>query len=345
MDYKILDCTLRDGGYVNNWNFGYKNIKKILNNLVAANIDIIECGFLNDEKQHSLNTSLFNTVYEVKSILPENKRNSKFVCMINQGEYNVEKLPDSNETELDGIRVAFHKEDFERALETCKIVIEKGYQLFIQPMVTNSYNDSEFLEMISIINKLNPYALYIVDSFGSMVESDVLRLHKLADKHLNQNIMLGFHAHNNLQLAFSNAKLFTEIKSNRLKLIDTSVLGMGRGAGNLNTEMFIDYLNVMNNKRYKISPILQIIDEVIYKIYKTNYWGYSIPYYFSAKYNCHPNYATFLSKKRELNINDINNILSSIPNERKTTFDSVYIDSLYNQYNKKRSISFHKYIL
>ena len=162
----ILDCTLRDGGYVNNWEFGRRNIEKIINKLVLANIEIVECGFLSNKDEYNSEKSIFNKIEQITNILPKEKGNSMFVCMVNYGEYNFEDLPEKGDSDVDGIRVAFHKKDRFEALQFCREVSKKGYKVFVQPMISVNYSDSEFLEIISITNDINPSAFYIVDSFG-----------------------------------------------------------------------------------------------------------------------------------------------------------------------------------
>jgi len=329
---RILDCTLRDGGYVNNWEFGKDNIKKIILKLFEANIDIIECGFLTNKNQYNPDCSKFDIVERIAEFLPKDRRNLEMVCMVNYGEYNLEDLPDYDGSSIDGIRVAFHKKDLNGALEFCKGISEKGYKLFMQPMVSVSYTDTEFINLIESANEIKPYAFYIVDSFGVMKRKDLMRLYYLVDHNLAEDIPAGYHSHNNIQLSYSNAQALVDLKIKRELIIDSSVFGMGRGAGNLNTELFIEYLNDTNGGKYKSKPLLQIIDQVLNNIYLSSYWGYSLPHYISAKHNCHPNYASYLADKDTLTIEDISNILSGIDENKRNHLDKVYVDNLYLNY-------------
>ncbi len=331
---KVLDCTLRDGGYVNNWQFGKENIMKILLKLLEANIDIIECGFLTERVTYNEECSKFDTIERVANFLPKDLRNSTIVGMINYGEYSLDNLPDSDG--LFGLRVAFHKKDLEAALEYCKGVFDKGYKLFIQPMVSVSYTDIEFLNLIKAVNEIKPYAFYIVDSFGVMKRNDLMRLYYMVDHNLDEDIFVGYHSHNNMQLSYSNAQALVDMKTQRELIIDASVFGMGRGAGNLNTELFIEYLNDNNDGDYKSKPLLQIIDQVLNNFYLSSYWGYSLPHYVSAVYNCHPNYASYLADKNTLTVEDISNILGGMTENKKNNFDKVYIDNLYCNYQSHK---------
>jgi 4-hydroxy 2-oxovalerate aldolase len=185
---------------------------------------------------------------------------------------------------------------------------------------------------IESANEIKPYAFYIVDSFGVMKRKDLMRLYYLVDHNLEEGIYVGFHSHNNIQLSYSNAQALVDLKTKRELIIDSSVFGMGRGAGNLNTELFIEYLNDINGANYKLKPLLQIIDQVLNNIYLSRFWGYSLPHYISAKHNCHPNYATYLADKNTLTAEDISNILSGIDENKRNHLDKVYVENLYFNY-------------
>ena len=239
----ILDCTLRDGGYCNQWLFGKKNIIKIIDGLIEAGINIIECGFFTNNVQYNAEVAKYTTMEQVAEVLPQDHANKLFVCLINYGEYEADKIPEYDGTALDGFRIAFHKKDMVSALKFCQAVKEKGYKVFIQPMVSLNYTDEEFLELIRIVNGFEPFAFYIVDSFGVMKRKDLIRLFYMVEHNLRENIAIGYHSHNNMQLAYSNAQSLVDIRTKRKIIIDSSIFGMGRGAGNLNTELFVEYLN------------------------------------------------------------------------------------------------------
>lgn len=329
---QVLDCTLRDGGYCNNFKFGYINIKKIIENLIEANIDIVECGFLSDKINYDANYTQFNTIAQIVEMLPNNRTSGKFVAMMNYGEFDEDKLPQRTSKTIDGVRVAFHKKNKQEALKVCEKIQNKGYDVFVQAMVSVSYTDNEFLELISQVNKLKPYAFYIVDSFGTMNCSDLTRLFYLIEHNLDRDIVIGFHSHNNMQLSFANAQTLLGIQTNRKLIIDSSVYGMGRGAGNLNTELFVGYLNETQGACYDIKPLLVVIDEVLNDFYTKNPWGYSLSNYLSAFHNAHPNYAKFLDEKKTLAVKDVNEIFSMMEEERKFTYDKEYIEELYLRY-------------
>lgn len=332
MSIKILDCTLRDGGYCNEWRFGQRNITKIVDALTTSGMDIIECGFLTEKTKHEPDITKFNDVSEIKEFLPKSRSDNIYVCMINYGEYNLESLAPCEENVLDGLRIAFHKKDMLAALDFCRGVIKKGYKCFVQAMVSLNYSDEEFLELIHRVNEIMPYALYIVDSFGVMKRKDLIRFFYMVEHNLKAGIAIGYHAHNNMQLAYSNAQALVDLHTKKDLIIDTSVYGMGRGAGNLNTELFVEYLNDNFGTKYQLRPILNIIDEVLNNFYERHHWGYSLPNYLSAHNNAHPNYAKYFVEKQTLTFEDMNNIFNMMDDQKKLSFNKDYAENIYVHY-------------
>ncbi len=330
---KLLDCTLRDGGYVNDFQFTKHNIKQIIYLLTEANIDIIECGFLED-CEYDIDKTIYNTVEEIAQSLPADKKSAMYVAMACYGEYSLEKLSDYDGSSIDGIRVTFHYNEIDEALAFCSEIQEKGYKVFIQPVGTTSYSDEQLLYLISKVNELQPYAFYFVDTLGLMHQDDVLRLFYIINHNLDSSIMVGFHSHNNLQLSFSNGQLLSEINTDRIIALDSSIYGMGRGAGNLNTELIASYLN---NKgyRYKTELLLEIVDSFISKIKEKFEWGYSVPYYLAAINGCHPSYASYLSQKQSLTVNGISSILRMMDPTARTLFDKNLIEQKYYEFQSQ----------
>lgn len=327
-----LDCTLRDGGYCNQWRFGENNIKKIINGLVASNVDMIECGFLTDKLQYDKNCTKFTEINQAEAFIPLHEDKTKFVMMINYGEYDFSLLQNSADTLINGIRISFHKNSWEKAVDESRILIEKGYQVFLQPMISMLYSHEEFIALINMANKLKPYAFYIVDSFGMMNKKSLVNYYKLVEQYLDGDIVIGFHSHNNMQSAYANAQSLIEYESERTMIIDSSIYGMGRGAGNLNSELFFYELNNQIGADYDIKPLLRVMDEVLARFYEENAWGYSLPNYLSAVHMIHPDYAGFLVKKKTLTIEDMDEIFSLMDPEKGVEYDEKYIDDLYIKY-------------
>jgi len=327
---KVLDCTLRDGGYVNKWEFGQSCSLKIFSNLNKAGIDYIETGFLKDCDYNSTQT-LFNTIEQVNKITEKTPDiTSKIVAMIVYGQFDKAKiLPKTQDIKLDGIRVTFKKHEIEEVFSYLKRIKDCGYELFVNPTNIDTYTDLELLHLISKVNDLKPFGFSIVDTNGILKEGDLLRLYYLIDNNLDKDITLCFHSHNNLQLSFSNAQCLMKICSNRELIIDSTVFGMGRGAGNLCTELLTQYIIDNYCGNYNLVPILKIVDEQINPIFAKTPWGYSVPYYLAATNHCHPNYAKYLVDKQSVPVEMINNLLQSIPDNKKAIYDSNLIKQIY----------------
>lgn len=329
---KLLDCTLRDGGYINSWNFGKKAIEDILFNTKKSGTDIIECGFLTSA-DNTPDCSLFSSVETLGGLI-KNDGNTMYVAMIAMGERELDPrlLSDRASGPIDGIRLTFHPNDIDRAFDWAKMIMDKGYELFMQPVGTTNYTDKEFLSLLERVNALNPYAFYIVDTLGVMYRKDLLRQVYLVDNNLNGSIRLGYHSHNNLQLAFANAQLLCEYNTDREIILDCSANGMGRGAGNLCSELIMDYLNKYNGASYDVLPILEIVDQYLNPIFLESPWGYSSPYFLSATNYCHPNYSIYLMAKHSLSMSAMDSILRQIPPQNRRFFDKALIEDIYQKY-------------
>lgn len=337
MSMQILDCTLRDGGYINDWRFGRKAITAILEKLERANLDIIECGFLT-RMVYDEQCSLFPSVQAIEPLLPGEKRRAMYVAMIAIGEKELhpKELQPWNGRSIDGIRLTFHKREIPQAIQWAEIIQDKGYKVFMQPVGSGFYSDMELLSLVEQMNRLRPYAFYIVDTLGSMYRNDVSHRFYLIDQNMDPEIHLGFHGHNNLQLAFSNAQVLGKIQTKRSLLIDASVYGMGRGAGNLPTELIAQYINRNIASKYDVSMVMDIYDEYIRPIGRQLEWGYSMAYHIAASEVCHPNYASYLINKQTLTTKDMEKIIQSIPQESRILYDQQLIESLYSQFQSRK---------
>lgn len=330
----LLDCTLRDGGYVNQWNFGEKAIRDITKKMVLAGIEYFEIGFVR-ECNYDRDYSLFDGNSSVKDMIMPKNENTRYVGMIDMG--NPIPLEKLGKREIDGFdvfRVIFKKSRREEAYAYIFELINLGYEVFAQAVGTNNYTDSEFIDLIESFNTLPIKAFYIVDSFGLIKKKDFLRLVQIADHNLREEIMLGYHSHNNMQQAMENASLMAELNLRRDIILDACVFGMGRGAGNLNMELFAEYMNENFNKSYWIEPMLEIIDEYLNDIYQKHFWGYSLPLYLSASNACHPNYAIYFASKGTLTVKSYNEILKSIPKSERSEYTQEKAEKFYKMYQE-----------
>lgn len=324
----VLDCTLRDGGYCNDWCFGQASIQRIISSLDAAQIDYIECGYLAASASVlGGNYTKYSSLDKLYSVIPQNVNKHKLFCMVNYGEIDINQIVDCRYSCISGIRVAFHKQDIDVALRFCLQLMNKGYVVFAQPMVISSYSISEYNELLNKVNQIIPHAMYIVDSFGTMKKNDVLKFFQYADEVLKKSISLGIHLHNNMQLSFSNTQSVIEYNTMRDIYIDSCVLGVGRGLGNLNTEILVESLNSSQDSKYNISPLLSVMEEL--KKTLASKWLFPIPYFLTAKYNAHPKYADYLADF-DLPYLEIEFIIQQMDERKKEYFDKDYINEFIN---------------
>lgn len=333
---RVLDVTLRDGGIVNNFEFGDENIKKIISAVEDSGVDFIELGYI----EKNTGTVHGRSQYINEKVIPEYVLKTKkpgvtYSAMFDYGKFDVDALSDRTESGIDAIRFAFHKRNFRDVKPIYEKLIAKGYDVYMQPMVTLHYSDSELEELVRLANSLDILGIYFVDTFGQMHSDDVMRLTEFFDGRLRADIALGFHAHNNIQMAFANAIAFMNYPTDRDKLIDSSVMGMGRGAGNLNTELILEYLNKYYNASYDNLPLLKIMDTVLGKIKAQYPWGYAAEYYLSSMNDCSPIYAGYYYKKHMLPIEQINELLKMVEGENRISFNRSYAEEIYRKYNSR----------
>lgn len=330
----LLDCTLRDGGYVNDWRFGEETIKGFGKKIAQTGIEIYEVGFIKGDS-YDPDKSVFPDISSIANVIQPKADKLLYVGMIDMSApIPLERIIPYNGSSIDGIRVIFKKEKIDQAYEYCKKIQELGYFICVNFVGTDLYTDKEFLDGIEKFNQLHPFAVSIVDSFGLIKRKQFLRLVYLADNNLSEEVVLAYHAHNNLQQAFGNAEALVEMNLKRDILIDACVFGMGRGAGNLNLELFAEYMNENYDTHYKIEPMLEIMDEYLNDIYKTKFWGYSLPLYLSASIGCHPNYAIYLAEKDSLTVKSFNELLRGIPREDKASFSKEEAEKYYRNYQE-----------
>lgn len=331
-DIKLLDCTLRDGGYVNDWHWGYTSAREIINSLVKANIDVVEVGFLRNVSEYDKNITVCQSIEELNLFLPYNKGKTMFSAMAMRSNYDVDKLSTYRGQGIEIIRVTAHDYDLLEGLEFAQKVQQKGYKLSINPINIMGYSDEKILWIINKINEINPWQFAIVDTFGSMKRRDLDRIVSLVDNNLNPNIRLALHLHENMAQSFLLAQMFVDKRLQRKISIDASLMGMGRIPGNLPIELIADYLNDYADKSYNIEYMMDAVQEHIIKLKGEARWGYTPAYFLSARYNLHRNYAEFYLNKGDLTHRDISNILASIEEHKRTAFDKEYADRLYEKY-------------
>jgi len=329
----LLDCTLRDGGFVNDWNFGFGSIKSVISRLDCAGVDIIEVGFIDERRAYDENRSIFPDVESISPIFQNiGKPNALIIGMIDYGTCAIDKIPDRSKSRLDGIRLIFKKKDQDGAIEFLRLVKEKGYKIFANPVSITGYNDSETSVLIGKINKIRPYSVSIVDTYGLMHSKELLDYFDIFNEKLEKDIILGYHAHNNFQMAYANSITLLNKNLDRPITIDGTLYGMGKSAGNACTELIAMYMNEYCGRNFNIHQIHEAIDADILKEFGKKTWGYNFEYYIAALNDCHPSYVRYLLDKKTLSVKSVNEILAGVDESKKLSFDESYMEGLYREY-------------
>lgn len=333
---QMLDCTLRDGAYIVDSKFGAPAIKGIIKKLQDANIDIIECGWLKD-KPYKPGTTFYHVPGDLEQYLIRKDGHATYVAMIDWDRYNLDNLPPYDGKSIDAIRVVFPREKFREGIALGEKIRNKGYQVYFQAANTLGYTDDELIALADEINKAKPVCLSVVDTFGAMYSDDLARIIGILDKHINRGIKLGFHSHNNQQLSFSLSIQFVETlsSSDREIIVDGSLCGMGRGAGNTTTELMVNYLNRKFNKNYDVNVIMDAIDMYMGYFIENYQWGYSIPYLISGFYCAHVNNIAYLINDHRTNSIGIKNIIESLSPDDRKKYDYDLLEQKYVDYQSK----------
>ena len=331
----LLDCTLRDGGYLNDWKFGRNTIVNIFERLVAAKVDYIELGFINEKREYDPERSIFPDVKSMtKTYGNLDAGNALKVGMIDFGTLDISKVCPQSESCIDCIRVIFKKHVRKEAMAYVKQIKDLGYTVFAQLVSITSYEDDELMDLISMANEIKPFAVSMVDTYGLCHSDTLMHYAEILDANLDPEICMGYHAHNNFQLGYANCIELLSMKTDRDLLVDGTIYGMGKSAGNCPLELLAMYLNDRRGKNYNVSQILEACDSQVINFQKETPWGYSMFYFIAASNDCHPNYVSYLMNKRTLSVMQVNSILERIPFEKKLMYDEKIIEKLYSDYQE-----------
>ena len=318
----LLDCTLRDGAYIVNSEFGTPAIKGIINRMQEANVVIVECGWLKNPP-HKEGTTYFHVPADVEQYLDRKDKRSLLVAMIDWDRYDLSVLPPCDGKSIAAIRVVFPHAHYREGVAVGQKIAEKGYLVFYQAANTLEYTDEELADLAKCINEVRPVSLSVVDTFGAMYHEDLERIVRTLDRELDPAVKLGFHSHNNQQLSFSLTQRFIELlhDAERDIVVDASLCGMGRGAGNTTTELLANFLNLKYHANYDMNVILDTIDVYMQYFLENYHWGYSIPYFIAGMYCCHVNNIAYLLQNHRTAAKDMRNIIGSLTPEQRRKYD------------------------
>ncbi|MBW6409610.1 aldolase catalytic domain-containing protein [Clostridium sp. YB-6] len=285
-EVKVIDCTIRDGGLVNNFYFKDELVKNVYSSCREAKIDYMEIGYKASEEYFSYKEFgkwKFCKEEDIRNVVGESKSGTKLSIMADVGRTNFNELLPKNKSIIDMIRVAAYIHQIEEACEIIKNISDKGYETSLNLMAVSLLKERELNNALEKISKSKVNVVYIVDSFGALYTDDIKDLTNKYLKYIKSSgIKLGIHAHNNRQMAYANS---IEALKNGATFVDATMYGLGRGAGNCYMELMLGYLN---SQKYSIRPVIQCIQDNILPLKEKIKWGQDISYMLTGQYNIHP---------------------------------------------------------
>lgn len=329
---QLLDCTLRDGAYLIDKKFGDQAIHGIIQGLMQAGIDYIEIGFFQDDGFGEGKTVYRNSA-DAGRFIPSDKCGTEFSVLADYSRFSVENLDECTGDSIDIVRECFFKKERYDAVEACRKIKAKGYKVFAQPVDILGYSDAELIELIQLLNTVEPYCVSIVDTFGSMYEEDLQHVYSIIDHNLVSSARIGFHSHNNMQLSNALSQAFLRMaQGKRQVVVDGTISGMGRGAGNTPTELIAQYMVAKLGYRYDMDALLDVIDGYMDNIRSRCSWGYTTPYFIAGCYSAHVNNIAYLTKKNSIRSKDIRYILNRIGAVKRKRYDYDLLEQTYLDY-------------
>ncbi|SDS15938.1 4-hydroxy 2-oxovalerate aldolase [Paenibacillaceae bacterium GAS479] len=281
---KIVDCTIRDGGLVNNWDFSIEFVQDLYRSLDEAGVEYMEIGYKNSPKllkgAESAGPWRFLNDDFLRKVIP-NKGKTKLSALVDIGRVDENDVLPRADSMIDLIRVACYIQDVDKALELVTLFHERGYETTLNIMALSNVMENQLVEAFEAISESVVDVVYVVDSYGSLKPSDFGYLVDKFKQHL-PNKKLGVHTHNNQQLAFANTLLAVD---KGVEFLDASVYGMGRAAGNCNTELLVAHLP---NTKYNVRPVLEMIEKHMLPLREKEEWGYIMEYMVTGLLDEHP---------------------------------------------------------
>lgn len=281
---KVLDCTIRDGGICNNWQFNRDWVRRTFEGLQASGVDYMEIGYRSKE-------SLFNRTkhgewrFLDEDVLAEvtaaHNGKMKIAAMLDCGKVDVSDIRPRGTTVVNTIRIATYAHQLDEARRLLDKALAEGYETFMNVMAVSTLTPNEVDAFLDVLRESGVHNVAIVDSFGALFPYHVTHLMHVYQSRLGENVKVGIHTHNNQQQAFANSIAAIDAGAD---FVDATIHGMGRGAGNCPLELLLFYLD---NPRYDVRPILEMVDEYA-GLRDELRWGYHLPYAITGFYNVHP---------------------------------------------------------
>lgn len=299
---RVLDCTLRDGGLVNDSFFSDEFARALYEANLKSGVDYMEMGYKCSKKIFSTDRYgkwKFCDEDDLRAIVGDNKTGMKLSVMADVGrcDYEQDILPRS-ESVIDMIRVATYVNAIPTAIDMIQDAKKKGYETTVNIMAVSKVNGEDLKNSLELLGQSDVDVIYLVDSFGSFYPEQIQRLtDQYMEVAVRYNKKIGIHAHNNQQLAFANT-IEAMNKGCGATYLDATVNGLGRGAGNCHLESLLSFLR---NPKYKTIPLLRFIEQYILPLKAEGLkWGYDIPYMLTGELNAHPSFAIKFIKEGRL---------------------------------------------
>ena len=286
-EIKVIDCTIRDGGLMNDHKFDDSVVRAVYDACVAGGIDYMEIGYRNSRNIFPPNENgawKYSSEDDIRRIVGDNDTDLKLCVMADaeKSDYQEDILP-AQDSVVDMIRIATYIHQMPLALDMIKDAHDKGYETTLNLMAVSTVQERDLEEALQLLAGSEVEAVYVVDSFGSLYCEQV---DTLVQKFLGYmgpvGKQVGMHAHNNRQLAFGNT---IEAAIKGANMLDASMAGLGRGAGNCQMELLLGFLH---NPKFRLRPLLQCIEGHIEPLREKLMWGFDLPYMITGLLNQHP---------------------------------------------------------
>jgi 4-hydroxy 2-oxovalerate aldolase len=313
---KIIDCTIRDGGHLNGWNFSTDFVAKVVSALSETNIHCIEVGYVSTPGSFpGAGKWRYSTEKDLRAVVPSDVQ-CKIAVMGDIGKIRKEDFLPKDESIVDVVRLAFYPGHAEEAVGLGHELLDMGYEVYLNMMGIVCYTQPQLEEAIRLLFDCRVPNVVVSDSFGSLLPSQVRDLVRLFAKGTGKKI--GYHAHNNLEMAFANSMAAVEAGASS---IDATVYGMGRGAGNLPLEVMLAYLYHTENVPVNLVPLLELIESDFIGLKKELGWGYNLHYMISGLLKCHPNYASALLEEYNMDMTSVWANLMEVSKKNPVKYD------------------------
>lgn len=341
MSVQITDCTIRDGGYLFNKNTNPKFVKGIMKGLAEAGVDFVETGFL--QSNVTGESLVYANSVDARKYLPKDKKNTQFLGFCDNSRYSLDDLDDYDGKSFKWLRISFAQHEIDASIKFCEGAKEKGYLIQFNPMDSISYTDEARALLIKKVNKVKPSSFSIVDTFGAMYMPDLVHIFKQVDKLLDKDIKIGLHSHDNLGLSCALAERMIELSEEceRDIIVDCSLFGMGRGAGNAKTELIADYINKHCKGHYDLQKLLNTIDTYITPVLTNLSYGYDLPMYICGTKHSHVDNVYHLKNSYNCNANELFDLIDKLSPNQRTRYGIGYsktdfsiLDKIYDEYKK-----------